>query len=125
MIAYLYVALGGALGAMMRYGCGLIAAANLPPSFPFATFAVNIIGSFIIGMIAPYFVINPDASQNLRHFLLAGVLGGFTTFSAFSIDTVTLLQREPLVGLVYMVSSVVLSIAACWIGMIAFRMMTA
>ena len=102
-----YVALGGALGAVMRYLTGLAV------PFPFGTLAVNVAGSCAIGIL---WVALADRSP-WSAFLMTGVLGGFTTFSAFSLDTLRLIDagRAPMAA-VYVLASVGLSLAACAIG---------
>ena len=83
------VALGGGLGAVLRYGVGLLAARVSPAvlgGWPVATFAVNLVGSFLIGLLVGGLLARLPASDAMRGFLLTGLLGGFTTFSAFSLE---------------------------------------
>ena len=95
MIHLLLVALGGAIGAGARH---LVNVAMMRPvaatGFPVATLFVNIIGSFIMGLAAGYFAFRGEGGMELRLFLMTGILGGFTTFSAFSLETVLLFERE-------------------------------
>jgi CrcB protein len=123
MTAILQVALGGALGASARYLTGMAAARLLGPGFPWGTLCVNIAGSFAMGLLAVLLL--QAGGARWAPFLLTGLLGGFTTFSAFSLDLVTLLERgamAPAAG--YVLGSVGLSIAALVAGMSLARGMT-
>jgi CrcB protein len=114
------VALGGAIGASARYAVNVAATRLVGHGFPWATLAVNIAGSFLMGVLVIWFA-HRDLTR-LAPFLMTGVLGGFTTFSAFSLDAVTLWQRGavmPAAG--YVVVSVVVSLAALVAGMAAAR----
>ena len=91
MMTYLLVGVGGALGAMGRHFCSEIIASHVP-SFPFGTLFVNVTGSFLIGVITAYVILRTGL-QNWRLFLVTGFLGGFTTFSSFSLATVRLMQN--------------------------------
>jgi CrcB protein len=90
--------------------------------FPFGTLAVNIIGSFLMGLLAGYFAFRPGIGQHVRLFLTTGILGGFTTFSAFSLDSALLIERHAY-GLAagYMVGSVAASVSALFFGLAVFR----
>lgn len=115
------VALGGAIGACLRYltGIGLMRLLG-PQDFPVAIITVNVVGSFLMGV----FVVGA-AQRGLTHFspfVMTGVLGGFTTFSAFSLETVTLLQRgDTGHALLYVVLSVGLSVGGLALGLVAAR----
>ncbi|WP_462220791.1 fluoride efflux transporter CrcB [Ferruginibacter sp.] len=114
---FLLVGLGGALGSMLRYAFYL---AITVKQFPLATFAVNIIGSFIIGAVLALSLKDDLFLNNWKLFIATGICGGFTTFSAFSLENITLLQNEKyFIALVYIVSSIVLGIAAAWLGFMA------
>lgn len=115
MITLLQVALGGALGASGRYLTGVAAIRLIGPGFPWATLAVNIIGSFAMGAIVV--VLGHYSANRFAPLLMTGVLGGFTTFSAFSLDAMTLWERGQ-TGLAagYVVASVGLSLAAIFAG---------
>lgn len=114
---FLLVGLGGALGSMLRYVFYL---AITVKQFPLATFAVNIIGSFIIGAVLALSLKDDLFLNNWKLFLATGICGGFTTFSAFSLENITLLQNEKyFIALVYIVSSIMLGIAAAWLGFMA------
>jgi CrcB protein len=110
---WLYVALGGALGSVGRYAVALALRAPAA-TFPFATLAVNVLGSTLIGMLAA--LLPPDALA-LRVFLMAGVLGGFTTMSTFSLEVVLLLGqgRWPVAG-VYLAGSLLGCLGGCALG---------
>ena len=89
---WLWVAVGGAAGAVSRYGLGLAVIRVWGSSLPLATVAVNLIGSFVIGLAVPLLLARPGASEALRLALAVGFLGSFTTFSTFSLDTLALLE---------------------------------
>lgn len=89
----LYVALAGALGTLSRYGLGLLLA-RVPLRFPLPTFAVNVLGAFAIGAAVEYLAGREGVSDGARVAVTVGFLGGFTTYSAFALETVTLLERR-------------------------------
>jgi CrcB protein len=103
----LLVALGGAIGSVARYLVSVAALAALGPAVPWGTLAVNILGSAAIGAAAGMGI---EGQQRLL--LVTGVLGGFTTFSAFSLETGALFERSPLLAVLYVVASVTLGLAA-------------
>jgi fluoride exporter len=126
MKTLLLVALGGALGASCRYGVGVAATHLGSGHFPWGTFSVNIIGSFILGVLVAMMTFSWSPSPELRAFVVVGVLGGFTTFSAFSLDVVLLIERGRLVlAALYLVGTVVISVAGLFAGMRLTRMMLA
>jgi CrcB protein len=98
MYAYLLVALGGAIGSVSRFGLSTLIARRWDDSFPWGTIIVNASGSLLIGLLAALASVNtkltPDARQFLVHFLIIGICGGYTTFSSFSLQTLTLLQSR-------------------------------
>ena len=117
----LTVAGGGAIGAVLRYWTYLGVHALLGRGFPYGTLAVNIIGSLAIGVLYVLLVERTD-SPELRALLMTGLVGGFTTFSAFSLETLILLEQgEPLKALLNVVLSVVLCVAIAWTGVIVGR----
>jgi CrcB protein len=117
-MGYAIVFLGGGLGAALRHGINLGAARWLGPAFPFGTLIINVSGSLLMGLIAGYFAFRGDASQHWRLFLTTGILGGYTTFSAFSLDAALLYERgEVSLAAVYVLGSVVLSIAGLFAGL--------
>ena len=119
----LAIALGGAAGCLARYwvGTGLLAVSR---TFPTSTLLINIVGSFVLGVIFTGLPSFPPTA--LRAGLMIGVCGGFTTFSTFSVETVALLQRGA-VGRAgaYVAASVVVSVAAAWSGMLLGRALAA
>jgi len=119
---YLIVFLGAGIGGALRHGVNVGAAKVLGYSFPFGTLIVNVAGSFAMGLLAGYFAFRPGIAQHLRLFLTTGVLGGFTTFSAFSLDTALLVERHSY-GLAagYAVGSVAASVSALFFGLAMFR----
>jgi CrcB protein len=124
-MVYLIVFLGGGIGAALRHGVNLTAARALGTAFPYGTFAVNVIGSLAMGLLAAYFAFKGDATQHWRLFFTTGVLGGFTTFSAFSLDAVLLYERgETTLAALYVVASVAISIAGLFAGLALVRNFT-
>ena len=120
-LGYLLVFIGGGLGAVARHGINRAGLALLGPGFPWWTMAVNVAGSFAIGFLAGLFGAW-ETGHNLRLFLITGVLGGFTTFSAFSLDALTLWQRGAFqdAGL-YVLGSVILSLLSAVVGLMVTR----
>ncbi|MEM6640318.1 MAG: fluoride efflux transporter CrcB [Pseudomonadota bacterium] len=119
--AWLAVATGGAVGAVMRFALSSMMT-RTPGSFPIAHFAANVIGSVLIGVLFVALVNRTDL-MILRLFLITGVLGAFTTFSAFSLDTLQLAERgQWLPAAAYVLSTVVLCVAGCWAGMLVGRL---
>ena len=117
----LLVGLGGALGTIARYKLGdLVLHPSTDWRFPLGTFVVNVLGCMIAGVLAGLIERHGLFSPDTRMFLFTGVLGGFTTFSAFGVETVGLLRRgEANVALAYVAMSVVCGVAALWLGMSA------
>ena len=125
LAAYLIVFAGGGLGAAIRHGINVAGLRTMGPDFPYATMFINITGSMIMGAVAAYFAFKGDASQHWRLFLTTGILGGYTTFSAFSLDAALLYERDQyLLAAVYVLGSVVLSIAGLFAGLALVRQMT-
>lgn len=114
MMAWLIVALGGGLGACARYGLsGLLLPYTMQEKFPWPTFAVNVLGCFVAGLLFAVAEKHHVLSANQRLFLFTGVLGGFTTFSAFGIETFHLLRRgEYLIAGSYVIFSIVCGLGA-------------
>lgn len=114
------VALGGALGASARYLTGVAAVRMMGHGFPWGTLTVNILGSFLMGALVV--VLAHLSATRFAPFLMTGLLGGFTTFSAFSLDAVTLFQRGAMAeAAAYVLGSVILSLAALGGGMFLAR----
>ena len=121
-MGYLIVFLGGGFGAAIRHGANLAAARALGTAFPYGTMLINITGSFIMGLVVAYFAFKGDASQHWRLFMTTGILGGYTTFSAYSLDVVLLYVRGALgMAALYATASVVLSIAGLFAGLALVR----
>jgi len=117
MNGLLYVAFGGALGASGRHLVGQWAQRSLGAGFPYGTFIVNVVGSLLMGLVIGW-LMTREGSDNLKLFLATGFLGGFTTFSAFSLDAMTLLERKAFTPfLTYVGGSVLIAILALWIGL--------
>ena len=123
MITLLHVALGGAIGATLRYLSGAAAVRLMGHGFPYGTLFVNVLGSFLMGLLAFWLMERMDGSYaRYAPFLMTGVLGGFTTFSAFSLDALYLLERgRHMAALGYIGGSVILSIGALAIGIALAR----
>lgn len=120
MIQFLIVFLGGGLGSMARHGVNVGTARAFSGEFPLATFIVNVVGSFLMGLLAAWFAFRADMawSQHVRLLLTTGFLGGFTTFSTFSLDTAFLIERDAYVtAAVYVVLSVVVGVAGLFAGL--------
>lgn len=124
MNPYLLVGIGGALGAMARYGVGtaLPAPAN---GFPVATFLINIAGSLAMGLLVGTLAkTTPQFQNEIRLFVAVGVFGGFTTFSSFSLDAIVLIERGDFVlATAYIVGSVLLSLGGLYLGLVATRVL--
>lgn len=129
MLAYLWVAIGGALGSVGRYWLNGLVAEKIGGTFPWGTLAVNVTGSFIIGMLGaltlPEGRMDSPARQFATQFLMIGVCGGYTTFSSFSLQTLHLLrEREWLYAGGNMLLSVLLCMVAVWLGWLLGAMFT-
>jgi CrcB protein len=121
-MGFLIVFLGGGLGAALRHGVNLASARLLGTAFPYATLFENVTGSLVMGLLAGYFAFRGDASQSWRLFLTTGILGGYTTFSAFSLDAVLLYHRGELgLAALYVVASVALAIGGLFAGLALMR----
>jgi len=116
---YLWVALGGALGSVARYGCSGLAARLLGVAFPYGTLFVNVVGSYTIGVLGTLALTGGRAlaTTDARAFLIVGILGGFTTFSSFSLETLNLARAGNLGGAATNIAlSLVLCLVAVWLG---------
>ena len=121
-MGYLIVFLGGGAGAALRHGMNLAAARALGTAFPYGTLIINVTGSLVMGLIAGYFALKGDASQHWRLFLTTGILGGYTTFSAFSLDAALLYERGEIgAAAFYVAASVALSITGLFAGLAIVR----
>ena len=119
---YLIIFFGAGIGGALRHGVNVGAARLFGYGFPFGTLIVNVVGSFAMGLLAGYFLVRPGVGQDVRLFLTTGILGGFTTFSAFSLDSALLIERHQY-GLAagYVAGSVIASVAALFLGLALFR----
>jgi fluoride exporter len=129
-LAYLWVAIGGALGSMARYGIGGLVSDKMGSSFPWGTLVINVTGSFIIGILgaltAPEGKMTPQSRVLTTQLLITGVCGGYTTFSSFSLQTLNLLRdREWLYAGGNVLLSVVLCLIAVWLGYFIGTLFTA
>ena len=122
--AYALVFLGAGLGGALRHGVNLAALRWPGASFPFGIFAINVTGSLAMGLLAGWLSLHAasDWAPWTRLFLATGLLGGYTTFSAFSLDAMALIEQGAFgLAAIYAVGSVVASVAACGLGLIAGR----
>lgn len=118
MRALLLVGLGGALGSMARYAVAVLMLQPGATRFPWGTLAVNVLGCLAAGVLAGLSERHGWLDADARAFLFTGLLGGFTTFSAFGLDALALMRRgEPGAALAYVAASLVLGLAAAWMGM--------
>ena len=118
----LFVGAGGAVGAMGRFMLGRLMLQTMGPGYPWGTLAANIIGALIMGMLAELFALRLSAPPNVQAALMAGVLGGFTTFSAFSLETALMIERNEWMGAAsYVAISVIACVGALFLGMAFVR----
>ena len=123
MTRFLLVAAGGALGSMARYGLGLTLGRVLPgAAWPWGTFAANLIGGLLMGLLAGWLAYRGQGGEGVRLFAAVGLLGGFTTFSAFSLEAALMIERRDwtTAGL-YVAASTVLAVAALFLGLMIAR----
>jgi CrcB protein len=121
-MGYLVVFFGAGIGGALRHAVNLAAVRLLGYGFPFGTLIVNVIGSFLIGVLAGYFAYRTGLNQHLRLFMTTGILGGFTTFSAFSLDAALLIERNSYaLAAGYVLGSVGLALAGLFLGLAMFR----
>jgi fluoride exporter len=118
-MSYLWIAIGSAIGGIARHWCTMVATVWFGATFPWGTLFINILGSFVIGLF--FAITGPqgrfDVSLNAKLFVMTGICGGYTTFSAFSLQTLSLFQEGSWGrGGAYIVASVVLCLLAVWIG---------
>lgn len=125
LVGFALVFFGGGCGASFRHAVNLAATKLFGTAFPVATFFINVSGSIVMGLIAGYLTVRGEPSQHWRLFLMTGILGGYTTFSAFSLDTALLYERGA-VGLaaLYVIGSVGISIAGLFAGLAVARYLT-
>ena len=123
MNPYLLVAIGGAIGSVLRYGTGVFVGSLWRNSFPLGTLLINIVGSLVMGLFVGLMARLLPAWQNdARLFFAVGVLGGFTTFSSFSLDAISMIERGQLaLAVLYILLSVVIAVPALYIGLVLMR----
>lgn len=118
----LFVGLGGAAGSMLRYFVSVVTAKHYTASFPLATFIVNIAGCFIAGLIFGWISHETSEAESLKLLLITGFCGGFTTFSAFALENVRLMNSGNMTtAVLYTLASVAVGLLAVWIGLIITR----
>jgi CrcB protein len=123
MRAYLLVFVGGGIGAALRHGVNVTLARWLGMHFPFHTLFENVSGSIVMGLLAGYFITAGGTPQSIRLLLTTGILGGYTTFSAFSLDTVLLIERDQYgLALIYVAASVLAAIGGLALGIQLIRL---
>ena len=121
-MGFLIVFLGGGLGAALRHGVNLASARLFGDAFPYHTLIENVSGSFVMGLLAGYFAFREGGSQHWHLFLTTGILGGYTTFSAFSLDAALLYERGELgLAALYALGSVALAIGGLFAGLAITR----
>ncbi len=122
MNGFVAVFLGGGVGAAARHGINLLSAQAWGTRFPWGTLAINVLGSMLIGVLAEWFALRAQLPQPMRLFLITGVLGGFTTFSAFSLEVGLLIERGQMVAAAgYVLASVMAAVGAMFAGMYLVR----
>lgn len=122
MHAYLVVFVGAGLGGALRHGVNVVTLRLLDSTFPYGTLFVNVVGSLAMGLFVGFFAAKTDPGQMWRLFLTTGILGGFTTFSAFSFDALVLYERgEFALCLLYVLASLGASVAALFAGLMVMR----
>lgn len=118
MLNILLVAVGGAIGSVARYLVGLCATRLAGPNFPFGTLTVNVAGAFAIGLLVEMIARRFGASAEIRVFIVTGILGGFTTWSSFTLDTMVLFERGEIgLSALYLLASLLVSFAAVFAGL--------
>lgn len=118
MTNLLLVAAGGAIGASLRHLSGMVVLRVMGAGFPWGTLFVNVLGSFIMGLFIAWMIGKSGVSNEMRLFIATGILGGFTTFSAFSLDVANMIERGAVsAAFAYIVASVIISLAAIFIGL--------
>ena len=126
MQTVLAIAAGGALGSVLRHFLNNAVGGAAGTNFPWGIFIINILGSFVMGALISFFALVWEPSQSMRAFLTVGILGGFTTFSTFSADSILLLERGAFgASAFYVFGSVGFALAALYGGMVIVRMLAA
>lgn len=122
LAGYIIVFLGAGIGGALRHGVNVAALRLLGSGFPYGTLTVNVAGSFVMGLMAGWFALRADPGQSWRLFLATGVLGGFTTFSTFSLDAALLWRSDAhALAVLYILVSVAASLAGLFLGLFVVR----
>jgi len=123
MFPYLLVAIGGAIGSVLRYGVGVFVGGLFRNPFPLGTLLINITGSLLMGVFVGLMArLLPSWQNDARLFIAVGILGGYTTFSSFSLDVITMIERGDIwPATLYVLLSVGISIPALYIGLVVMR----
>lgn len=122
MLNTFLVMAGGAIGAALRYQFGRAALRLLGPGWPWGTFAVNVLGGLLMGLLAGWLAMRAQGGEQIRLFVAVGVLGGFTTFSSFSLEMLLMIERgEWAPALTYALLSVMVSVGALMLGLMLMR----
>lgn len=120
--AIILVGLGGAAGSILRYLTSVFVTKYIPATFPWGTFTVNILGCLLAGVVLGLFEKQLWTNPELKLLLMTGFCGGYTTFSAFTAENLNLIQSgNSLTGLIYILSSVLVSLVAIWVGFAVTR----
>jgi CrcB protein len=123
---YVLIFIGGGVGSALRYGASRASLELIGPNFPAGTLFVNVVGSTLMGILAAWFALRGEADQTARLFLTTGIIGGFTTFSTFSLDIAVLWGRgEQATTIGYVLATLVLSVAGLFAGIAATRTLMA
>ena len=121
-LGFLVVFLGSGIGGMLRHGVGIVALRLTGPTFPWGTLAINVVGSAIMGMMIGLFAAKSIDDAELRLFVTTGLIGGFTTWSTFSLDAVTLWERGEIGAAIgYVLASLVLSLVVLMLALVITR----
>lgn len=116
------VGVGGAIGSILRYLTSIVVNKHFTPTFPLATFCVNMLGCFIIGVLVGIMDKQAWAGDNFKYFFITGFCGGYTTFSAFANENINLINsNHSIMAFAYIAASVVAGLFAVWIGMLLGR----
>ena len=122
-VGLLLVFVGGGLGSSVRYLIGKASVAVLGPEFPYGTLAINVVGSFVMGLVAGWFAMRVQASQEWKLFLTTGIIGGFTTYSTFSLETALLWERGATgLAFLYVSGTLLLGLVGIFGGLALIRM---